>query len=67
MEKGINKQLSFGESNVDDLIRLNHLYRKLLKWVDFSGLPRGLHSLVNRKDGRPGYNLESGFKALILQ
>jgi IS5 family transposase len=67
MEKGINNQLSFGESNIDDLVRSDHPYRTLLKMVDFTGLTRGLQSLLNRKYGRPGYNLESGFKALILQ
>ena len=35
--------------------------------VDFAGLTRGLQGLLCRKYGRPGYNLESGFKALILQ
>lgn len=67
MEKGIDKQLSFGESRVEELVRADHPYRKLLKLVDFTGLTRGLQSLLNRKYGRPGYNLESGFKALILQ
>jgi IS5 family transposase len=67
MEKGINKQLSFGESNIDDLVRQDHPYRTLLKLVDFTNLTRGLQSLLNKKYGRPGYNLESGFKALILQ
>jgi transposase len=38
-----------------------------LQLVDFAGLTRGLQSLLNRKYGRPGYNLESGFNALIVQ
>ncbi|ETZ04477.1 transposase [Holospora undulata] len=67
MEKGINKQLSFGESNVEDLVRKDHPYRTILRIVDFSGLTRGISSLLNRKYGRPGYNVESGFKCLILQ
>jgi hypothetical protein len=38
MEKGINKQLSFGETSVEDLVRADHPYRKILKLVDFEGL-----------------------------
>lgn len=67
MEKGINKQLSFYEPAVDSLVRQDHPYRTILRLVDFAGLTRGLQSLLNRGIGRPGYNLESGFKALILQ
>jgi IS5 family transposase len=67
MEKGIKQQLSFGEPRVEELVRQDHPYRKLLALVDFASLTRGLQSLLNRKYGRPGYNLESGFKALILQ
>jgi IS5 family transposase len=67
MEKGINKQLNFYEPDVDKLVRKDHPYRTILQLVDFAGLTRGLQSLLNRKYGRPGYNLESGFKALILQ
>lgn len=67
MEKSINKQKSFLEPSVDELVRPDHPYRKLLSIVDFGSLTRGLQSLLCRKYGRPGYNLESGFKALILQ
>lgn len=67
MEKEINNQFSFIEPRVDELVREDHPYRSILKLVDFSGLTRGLQSLLCRKYGRPGYNLESGFKALILQ
>lgn len=67
MEKVINKQKSFLEPSIDELVRKDHPYRKLLSIVDFDGLTRGLQSLLCRKYGRPGYNLTSGFKALILQ
>lgn len=67
MEKAINVQKNFLEPSVDDLVRKDHPYRTLLGMVDFGGLTRGLQSLLNRKFGRPGYNLESGFKSLILQ
>ena len=67
MEKNINKQKSFLEPSVDELVRADHPYRKLLSIVDFASLTIGLQSLLCRKYGRPGYNLESGFKALILQ
>lgn len=67
MEKDINNQRFFGEPSMDDLVKQDHPYRKLLKLVDFESLTRGLQSLLCRKYGRPGYNLTSGFKALILQ
>jgi IS5 family transposase len=67
MEKGINRQLNFNEPDVETLVRNDHPYRMILKLVDFAGLTRGLQFLLNRKYGRPGYNLEAGFKALILQ
>lgn len=67
VEKGINKQRSFLEPSLDELVRRDHPYRTLLSIVDFTGLTRGLQSLLCKKYGRPGYNLESGFKALILQ
>lgn len=66
MEKNINKQKSFLEPSVDELVRADHPYRKLLSIVDFASLTIGLQSLLCRKYGCPGYNLESGFKALIL-
>jgi transposase, IS5 family len=67
MEKQINKQINFFEPEMDSLVRKDHPYRKILELVDFAGLTRQLKFLLNRKYGRPGYNIESGFKGLILQ
>ena len=67
MERNINSQCFFGEPSIDDLVRMDHPYRKLLKLVDFESLTRGLQSLLNREYGHHGYNLTSGFKSLILQ
>ena len=67
MEKQINKQINFFEPEMDLLVRKDHPYPKILEWVDFAGLTRQLKFLLNRKYGRPGYKIESGFKGLILQ
>ena len=67
MEKQINKQINFFEPEMDSLVRKDHPYRKILELVDFAGLTHQLKFLLNRKYGRPGYNIESGFKGLILQ
>lgn len=58
--------MSFIEPQVDLLVRQGHPYRKLLAIINFSELCKPLHSLY--KDfGRPGYHVESGFAALVLQ
>ena len=58
--------MSFLEPSMDELIHKNHSYRKLLAIVEFSELCKPLHCLY--KDfGRPGYHVESGFAALVLQ
>ena len=59
-------QMSFLEPSMDELVHKDHAYRKLLSIVDFSELCKPLHCLF--KDfGRPGYHIESGFAALVLQ
>lgn len=55
------------EPSLDDLVQRSHPYRKLLEIVDFSELCKDLHELRNQYLGRTGYNLESGFAALVLQ
>lgn len=59
-------QMSFLEPQMAELVHPNHPYRKLLSIIDFSKFCKPLHSLY--KDfGRPGYHIESGFAALVLQ
>lgn len=59
-------QMSFLEPSMDELVHKNHPYRKLLGIVDFREFCNPLHCLY--KDfGRPGYHVESGFAALVLQ
>jgi IS5 family transposase len=65
MQKSINKQLGFGPS-IDELVKKDHPYRKVSEMVDFEGLTRMLRIKISRY-GRPGYNMTSSFKALILQ
>jgi IS5 family transposase len=67
MEKLISKQTNFFETEVDLLVRKDHPYRMILELVDFRGLTKDLKNILNQKHGRPGYNIESGFKGLILQ
>lgn len=59
-------QMTFFEPSMEELVRLNHPYRKLVEIIDFTTFCKPLRSLY--KDfGRPGYPVESGFAALILQ
>ena len=58
--------MSFIEAQVEELVRKDHPYRKLLGIINFSEFCKPLHALY--KDfGRPGYHVESGFAALVLQ
>ena len=58
--------MSFIEPQVDLLVRQDHPYRKLLAIINFSELCNPLHALY-KNFGRPGYHVESGFAALVLQ
>lgn len=55
------------EPAVEDLVRKDHPYKKLLSIINFSEFCKSLKSLYNEQKGRPGYNIESGFAALVLQ
>ena len=55
-----------GEDHIDDLVRVDHPYRKLINAVDFSKLCRPLRGLFHEDKGRKGYHIESGFTALVL-
>lgn len=55
------------ETHIEDLVRSDHPYRKLLKSVNFKELCKPLRKLFSEKRGRKGYHIESGFAALVLQ
>ena len=55
------------ETHVEELVRPDHPYRKLLSIVDFKMLCKPLRSLFCEDRGRKGYHIESGFASLILQ
>lgn len=55
------------ETHIEDLVRPDHPYRKLLSLVDFKRLCKPLRELFCEDRGRKGYHIESGFAALVLQ
>lgn len=59
--------MNFLEPSVDELVRADHAYRKLLALIDLSQLLKPIKHLRSGGMGRPGYRLESGFAALLLQ
>jgi len=62
-----DRQVNMFETHVEELVRKDHPYRKLLSIIDFSKFCRPLKSLLNDGQGCPGYNIESGFIGLVLQ
>ena len=54
------------ETHVDELVRKDHPYRKLLKAIDFTKLCKPFWLLFNEEMGRKGYHIESGFAALVF-
>ena len=67
MERARDNQWKFLEPAIEDLVRRDHPYRKMLELVDFRGLLNPVAGLYHKKWGRPGYGVERGFKALMLQ
>jgi len=54
--------------NLNDLVKKDHPYRKLLTIIDFAGLARNIaHIKNNQVVGRAGYQVETCLKMLILQ
>ena len=62
-----DRQVKMFETDVEDLVRKDHPYRKLLTIINFSKFCKPLKSLLVEGRGCPGYNIESGFTALVLQ
>lgn len=61
------KDQNMFETHIDELVRKDHPYRKLLKAINFAELCKPLRFLFNETMGRKGYHIESGFAALVLQ
>jgi IS5 family transposase len=59
--------MNFLEPRPEELVRKDHPYRKLLEIIDFKELCNPLRKLFREDFGRPGYHIESGFAALVLQ
>lgn len=55
------------ETHIEDLVRADHPYRKLLCLINFKWLCKPLRKLFCEELGRKGYHIESGFAALVLQ
>lgn len=54
--------------NLDDLVKKDHPYRKLLSIIDFLGLSKNIANIKNNQEvGRAGYNSLSCLKMLVLQ
>jgi len=62
-----DRQVKMFETAVEDLIRKDHPYRKLLARINFSKFCDPLKDLLVKDRGCPGYNIESGFAGLVLQ
>ena len=62
-----DRQVKMFETSVEDLVKKDHPYRKLLSIINFSKFCKPLKSLLVEGRGCPGYNIESGFTALVLQ
>ena len=61
------RELKMFETHIEELVRADHPYRKLLNIVDFKWLCKPLRKLFCEERGRKGYHIESGFAALVLQ
>ena len=62
-----DRQVKMFETHIEDLVPKNHPYRKLLSIINFSKFCKPLKDLLVEDRGCPGYNIESGFTALVLQ
>ena len=60
-------QMSLLEPRPEELVRKDHPYRILLSIINFKEFCKPLKALYREDFGRPGYHIESGFAALILQ
>ena len=67
LKQNRSSQVNFMEPKPEELVRKDHPYRKLLELINFKEFCKPLRNLYNENIGRAGYNIESGFLALVLQ
>jgi IS5 family transposase len=60
-------QLDIHSELLEQLVRKDHPYRKILSIVDFNSLCKPLHDCYSNDTGVYGYPVESGFKCLLIQ
>lgn len=61
-----DNQLDFHDELLNDLVSLDHVYRKLKRLINFEKLLSPLASLYSDK-GKPSEPVERGFKCLLIQ
>lgn len=62
-----NGQRDIYSDLLDQIVRKDHPYRKVLEIVDFTSLCKSLHDCYSSDSGIYGYPIETGFKCLLLQ
>ncbi len=54
--------------NLNDLVKKDHPYRRLLSIIDFAGLAKNITNIKNNQAvGRAGYSVDACLKMLVLQ
>ena len=66
MAQNESSQVAFSILTLDKLVTRDHVYRKIIKLLDFKALCRDFHDAYSPM-GTYGYAVEKGVKALILQ
>lgn len=65
--KPLNVQKNMFETDIEDLVRAGHPYRKILQLLDFNKLCAGLEKECYSRFGKAGYHPVQGVKMLFLQ
>jgi IS5 family transposase len=65
--KTLELQDNMFETNIEELVRVDHPYRKILKLLDFKNLCAGLEDECYSRFGKAGYHPVQGVKMLFLQ
>lgn len=65
--KTLQLQYKMFETNIEELVRADHPYRKILKLLDFNKLCEGLEEECYSRFGKAGYHPVQGVKMLFLQ
>jgi len=62
-----NGQRNIYSDLLNQIVRADHPYRKVLEIVNFTSLCKSLHGCYSLDSGAYGYPIEVGFKCLLLQ